>query len=542
MKKTKFIFVTGGIISGIGKGLTAASLGRLLIANGYSVAPIKIDPYLNEDAGTMNPTEHGEVFVTDDGAETDLDLGHYERFMGISLNKKSNFTSGSVFRTVLNKERIGDYLGKTIQFVPHITDEIQKRILSIAKKANPDFVLVEIGGTIGADIEIQPFAEAIRQFKLRIGEKRCCFIHVVKIDYLFPSDEEKTKPIQHSIKAMTGLGLSPNILIVRTKRKILEASTKKLSLFSSLSQKQIIEAIDSTNIYEIPLNLGKKGFLVAILSYFNLKKEVGKQTMDPWKRQINKMLNSKEEIKIAIVGKYHGQSDAYISINEALRHSAITHSAKLKIVPIDSEERNIDEKIKEVDGIIIPGGYGKRGTEGMIRAIAIAKKEKIPFLGLCLGLQMAVVEHARNELDWKDANSTELDPKTTYPVIDILEKQKNIRAKGGTQRVGSYPAILKKDSLIWNIYKKEHLGKGVINERHRHRFEVNPFFHKELENSGLILSGFSPDKKLVEFIELSTKKHPFFIATQAHPEFKSQFLKPHPLFSAFINAILEKQK
>ena len=540
MKKTKFIFVTGGIISGIGKGLTAASLGRLLIANGYSVAPIKIDPYLNEDAGTMNPTEHGEVFVTDDGAETDLDLGHYERFMGISLNKKSNFTSGSVFRTVLNKERIGDYLGKTIQFVPHITDEIQKRILSIAKKANPDFVLVEIGGTIGADIEIQPFAEAIRQFKLRIGEKKCCFIHVVKLDYTFPSDEEKTKPIQHSVKTMTGLGLFPDILIVRAKRKILQDNLNKISLLSSVPKKHIIEALDVKNIYDIPVNLNKEGLFSIVSSLFKLRKK--EKGMEIWKKQIDGISLIKKEIKIAIVGKYHKKSDAYISVNEALRHSATTHSVKLKIVPIDSEERNIEEKIKNIDGIVIPGGYGKRGTKGMIETIKFAKKNKIPFLGLCLGLQIAVIEHARNELNWKDANSTELETETPHPVIDILEKQKKIKIKGGTQRIGSYPAILKKDSLIWNIYKKEHLGKGIINERHRHRFEVNPLFHKEIENSGLILSGFSPDKKLVEFIELPTEKHPFFVATQAHPEFKSQFLKPHPLFSAFINAILEKQK
>lgn len=539
MKKTKFIFVTGGIISGIGKGLIAASLGRLLIANGYSVAPIKIDPYLNEDAGTINPTEHGEVFVTDDGKETDLDLGHYERFMGISLNKKSNFTSGSVFRAVLDKERTGEYLGETIQFIPHITDEIQKRILDVAKKQ--DFVLVEIGGTMGADIEIQPFAEAIKQFKLRVGKENYCLIHVVKIDYIFPSDEEKTKPIQHSIKTMTGLGLFPDILIVRSKRKILKSNLDKISFFGNIPKKCIVEAVDTTNIYEIPVNLKKKGLLSAVYSLFNLKKKGAEKAMDLWKNRINKILNPKKEIKIAIIGKYHKQSDAYISINEALRHSSALYETSLKLIPINSEKMK-PEKLEEIDGIVIPGGYGKRGTEGMIEAIKIAKKKNIPFLGLCLGLQMAVIEHARNELNWKDANSTELDPKTTYPVIDILEKQKNIRAKGGTQRVGSYPAILKKDSLIWNIYKKEHLGKGVINERHRHRFEVNPFFHKELENSGLILSGFSPDKKLVEFIELSTKKHPFFIATQAHPEFKSQFLKPHPLFSSFINAILKKQK
>lgn len=538
--KTKFIFVTGGIISGIGKGIMTASLGRLLISQGYRVFPIKIDPYLNEDAGTMNPIQRGEVFVTEDGAETDLDLGHYERFMSLTLDRRSNFTSGSVFRAVLDKERKGNFLGKTIQFVPHVVNEIQDRILSAAEKEKPDFVLVEIGGTVGADMEIQPFAEAIRQLALRVDRKNCCFIHVVKMDYVFPSDEEKTKPIQHSVRMMLGLGLLPDILVVRAKRKIENDNLKKIALFCGIPEQRIIEGLNALNIYQIPINLEKRGLFDAVSSVFDLRPK--KKDMRVWRRRLNQMIFSKKKIRIGVVGKYHRHSDAYISVNEAFCHAAAKSKVLLEIAPIDSEVKNLKARLKTVNGILVPGGYGNRGAEGMMKAIKFSRLNKIPFLGLCFGLQMAVIEYSRNVLKWKKANSAEIDRLTPYPVIDILTDQKYIEMLGGTQRVGSYPARLKKDSLVWKIYQPWHRGSGKISERHRHRYEVNPEYHHNLEKAGLALSGLSPDRLLAEFIELPKRKHPFFVSTQAHPEFKSRFLEPHPLFEAFIKAAAQENK
>lgn len=538
--KTKFIFVTGGVISGIGKGITTASLGRLLLSCGYRVFPIKIDPYLNEDAGTMNPIQHGEVFVTDDGAETDLDLGHYERFMSLTLDRRSNFTSGSVFRAVLDKERKGNFLGKTIQFVPHVVDEIQSRILSVAEKEKPDFVIVEIGGTVGADMEIQPFAEAVRQLALRVGRKNCCFIHVVKMDYVFPLDEEKTKPIQHSVRMMLSLGLLPDILIVRAKRHIEDDNLKKIALFCGVPEERIIEGLNALNIYEIPINLEKGGLLNAVLSVFNLKPK--KRDMQLWRRRFRRMILAKHKIRVGVVGKYHRHPDAYISVNEALHHAAAKNGVLIEIVPIDSEAPDLISHLKNLDGILVPGGYGGRGVEGMIKAVEFSRRNALPYLGLCFGLQMAVIEYSRNVLGWKKASSTEIDKTTPYPVIDILTDQKYIDRLGGTQRVGAYPACLKKDSLVWKIYRPWHRGSGEISERHRHRYEVNPEYHRDLEKAGLILSGLSPDGLLVEFIELPEEKHPFFVATQAHPEFKSRFLEPHPLFEYFIKAVIQTSR
>lgn len=535
-KQTRFVFITGGVISGIGKGITSASLGRLLISHGYSVVPIKTDPYLNEDAGTMNPTQHGEVFVTDDGAETDLDLGHYERFMSVNLDKRSNFTSGSVYRSVLDKERKGDFLGKTIQVVPHITDEIQNRILAVAEAEKPDFVLVEIGGTLGADIEIQPFAEAMRQLQLKVGRENFASIHVVKVDYVFPSDEEKTKPIQHAVRAMMSLGLMPDILVVRAKRTIEKENLEKISLFCSVPRERVIPATDAQNIYEIPIALEDGGFLDAFLGIFGESKK--EKDLIEWRERYRNLITSEKTVQVGMVGKYHDQSDAYISVNEALTHGGAINGVKVKIVPIDSEREDIGGIVSLMDGIVVPGGYGSRGTEGMIEAIKTAREKNIPFLGLCYGLQMAVIERARNVLGHKDANTTEIDKDTSYPVIDILESQKTEDKLGGSQRLGAYPAVIEKGSFVDEIYGNPEGGN--VSERHRHRYEVNPRYHKDLEDSGLKISGKSPDGELAEFIEMSPKEHPFFVATQAHPEFKSRFMEPHPLFTAFVKAASKK--
>jgi len=538
-KKTRFIFVTGGVISGVGKGITAASLGRLLVARGFSVVPLKIDPYLNEDAGTMNPLQHGEVFVTDDGLETDLDLGHYERFLSINLCRHSNFTSGNVLRAVIDKERRGEFSGKQVMFVPHVTDEIQSRIRKVADESRPDFLLVEIGGTMGADMEVQPYAEAIRQFALKNGRENCCFVHVVKADYTFPADEEKTKPIQHSVRMLLGLGVMPDVLVVRTKRRMEKDNFKKLSLYCSIAPEQIIESVDAASIYEIPLALEKNGLAKAVLKNLGFKSK--RPELADWKQRCQR-LKSKKNITIGMVGKYHAQPDAYISVNEAISHAAAGLGLAVNLVPIDSDSEDVEKKIRNTDGVIVPGGYGSRGTEGMTEAINFSRRKKIPFLGLCFGLQMAVIEFSRNVLGWEKANSSEIDPKTPYPVIDILESQKDAKHLGGTQRLGSYPAVLKKGTRVWDIYQKWHKGKGRIEERHRHRYEVNPDYHKQLTKAGLVLSGFSPDGKLAEFIELPKSKHPFFVATQAHPEFKSRFLEPHPLFVAFLRACVNRHK
>lgn len=532
-KETRFVFITGGVISGIGKGITAASLGRLLISHGYTVFPIKTDPYLNEDAGTMNPFQHGEVFITDDGAETDLDLGHYERFMSKSLDKRSNFTSGSVYRAILDKERRGDFLGKTIQPVPHITDEIQERIFAVAEKESPDFVIVEIGGTVGPEIEVAPFLEAMRQMMFKVGRERFLSIHVVKMDYVFPSDEEKTKPIQHSVRMMMSLGLSPDILVVRSKRPIQSENIDKISLFCNVPRTRVIEALDAKDIYEIPVSLEDHGFLNALLEFFDIG-EAGKD-LEEWRARLHRSDAAAENIvRVGMVGKYHDHPDAYISVKEALYHGGTENDVKVEIVPIDSESGDLELKLKEMHGVIVPGGYGSRGVEGMIEGIRIAREQKIPFLGLCYGLQMAVIEWGRNVLGWVDSHTTEVNPETSHPVIDILEEQKGIDRMGGSQRLGAYKAVINPGTVVSGIYGIP--AGGEISERHRHRYEVNPKYHGDLTDSGLILSGKSPNGALVEFIELPTDKHPFFVGTQAHPELKSRFMEPHPLFTSFVKA------
>jgi CTP synthase len=525
------IIVTGGIVSGIGKGVTAASLGRLLIDHGYQVTPLKLDPYLNEDAGTMNPFQHGEVFVTDDGGETDLDLGHYERFLDQNLTKRANATSGAIYRAVMDQERDGDYLGKTIQIIPHVTDEIQRRI-ALAATNNPDFLTVEIGGTVG-DLEALPFLEAARQLKQH-HPKRVISLHVVKMDYLYPSDEGKTKPIQHAVAAMRGYGISPDILVVRCKRPLTTDERAKLSLFCSVPESRIISAQDARSLYEIPASLEKAGLAKATLSCFGLK--TGTRDMS-WQRQVTP--SSPQAITIGMVGKYTQHDDAYHSVVEALAHAGLASDCSVTVMPIDSEdEANLDATLSQVQGIVVPGGFGGRGIPGILHAISYARTNNLPFLGICYGLQLAVIESARSLGGLKKAHTTEIEAKTSQPVIDFIPGQEAIRRKGGTMRLGAYVAHLKKGSQVATLYTQywpQAITKQLqVAERHRHRYEVNPQYHSALMETGLVFSGMSPDKQLVEYIE--RPDHPFFIATQAHPEFTSRPNRPHPLFAGLVTA------
>ncbi len=529
MKKPKIIFVTGGTVSGIGKGISVASLSTLLKMRGLKVVPIKIDPYLNRDAGTMNPYQHGEVFVTEDGAETDLDLGHYERFMDVNLDGRSNFTSGSVYEHVMNLERHGDYLGKTIQIIPHVTDEIKRRILSVFHSNGTELAVVEIGGTVG-DIEGEPFLEAARQIFREYGGSQVVFVHVVKVDYIHPSDEEKTKPIQQSVRLLRERGIQPDFLIVRSKRPLRKESIEKISLFTNVPPKQIIQAVDVNVVYEVPVNFKQSGFDEMVLKKFGERRR--KSDFSAWRRALARMTNAKRVIPIALVGKYLEHDDAYLSVKEALFHAVAHAGVKVDLHQLDSESPALLKKLKEVKGIIVPGGFGKRGIEGKIKAVQFARENNVPFLGLCLGLQVAVIDFARHVCRLQGANSTEFNRRTPHPVIDIMAEQKKIKNKGGTMRLGTYRATLLKNSLAERLY-----GVNPISERHRHRYEVNPKYHDILRKHGLIFSGLNlPDKRLVEFIELPN--HKFFIATQAHPEFKSRFLNPHPLFLGLVKASL----
>lgn len=530
----KYIFVTGGIVSGIGKGTTVASLGRLFLSRGKEVALVKIDPYLNRDAGTMNPFQHGEVFVTEDGTETDLDLGHYERFLNKNLNRLSNFTTGTVFEAVTKQERQGVFLGKTIQIIPHITDEIKRRIKEAGRANKADLVICEIGGTVG-DIEGLPFIEAIRQIKKDVGAENVAYIHVVKIDYVYPSDEAKTKPIQHSVQTLRGLGIQPDLLITRCKENISKEAKEKIALFCDVPLEYIIEAPNVSSIYEIPLILEANGLGKAVEKILNLPAQ--KPELKKWSEIIERLKNPQKEVVIALVGKYLDHPDAYLSVVEALYHGGIANQVKIKLKAIDSEkikENDLSELFQGVNGVVVPGGFGIRGIEGKVEAIRYARENKIPFLGLCLGLQTAVIEYARHKAGLLGANSTEFDPITLHPVIALLPEQKKIKKMGGTMRLGSYPAYLKPDSLVANLYQNE-----IVSERHRHRFEVNPAYHKVLSQNGLIFSGTSKDEHLVEFIELDRKYHPFFAATQAHPEFKSRPDNAHPLFKGLVAAALK---
>ena len=531
----RYIFVTGGVVSSLGKGLSSASLAYLLQSRGYKVRLRKLDPYLNVDPGTMSPFQHGEVFVTDDGAETDLDLGHYERFSGISAKKSDNITTGKIYSDVLRKERKGEYLGKTVQVIPHITDRIKQFIKNDSSKE--DFVICEIGGIVG-DIESLPFVEAIRQFANDVGKKNALFIHLTLVPYLKASDEIKTKPTQHSVKELRSIGIQPDIIICRSERPIPLEHRKKISLFCNVDIKNVIETVDVKTIYEAPLSFFREKLDIQVLNYFKLKSKKP-VNLKPWKKITKIILQNKNQVNIAIIGKYVELKDAYKSLDEALTHGGIENKIKVNLVRIDSEKLKIFEikkKLKDISGILIPGGFGKRGTDGKIESIKYARLNKIPFLGICYGMQMAIIEFARNQLNLKNATSSEFDKKG-LPIIGLINEwtkdgrmikgtEKNL---GGTMRLGSYEAKLKEKSQIRKIYKSK-----FIKERHRHRYEVNIAFKDKFEKKGMIFSGLSPDNKLPEIIEL--KNHPWFIGVQFHPEFKSRPLAPHPLFSSFIKA------
>ena len=539
----KYIFVTGGVVSGLGKGITASSLGRLLKARGYKVTMQKFDPYLNMDPGTMNPIQHGEVFVTDDGAETDLDLGHYERFIDESLTKNSTVTSGKIYWSVLNKERKGDYGGGTVQFIPHVTNEIKSRFYKSAeslknrgknKKDDKDIeiAIIEVGGTVG-DIESQPFIETIRQFKHELGNDNVILVHVVLIPYIKASEELKTKPTQQSVKTLQGMGIQPDILVCRSEHPVDQNVISKISLFCNLDPSCVIVNPDVDILYEVPIVMEKQGLARAASKCLGLKDK--KPNLTVWNKMIENMKNPTKEVKVALVGKYVALHDAYLSIVEALKAAGGAHRTKVNIEWIDSEnikKANVSKILKGVNGIIIPGGFGYRGVEGMILASEYARVKKIPFLGICLGMQVAVIEFARNVLGLKDANSAEFVSDTKNPVIHLLPEQVGVEDLGGTLRLGSYPCVLDKTSKIYKLF-----GKAEIAERHRHRYEVNNDYREDYKKNGMILAGLSPNGKIVEMIEL--KNHPYYVATQSHPELKSRPNRPHPLFDGFVQASID---
>ena len=531
----KFIFITGGVVSSLGKGIAAASIGKLLESRGFRVTFLKFDPYINVDPGTMNPYQHGEVYVTEDGAETDLDLGHYERFTSAVMSQDNNVTSGQVYYSVIMKERRGDYLGKTIQVIPHITDEIKSRIKKLARK-DVDIVIVEIGGTVG-DIESLPFLEAIRQFRFQVGRENVLYIHLTLVPYIKAAREIKTKPTQHSVQRLREIGIQPDILLCRTERRFSREVRLKISLFTNVEERAVIPACDVECIYEIPLMFDREGLTSIILDYLGL--ESRKNDLEEWRKLVEEMKGFREEVRIGVVGKYIQLRDAYKSIIEALNHGGIFNKVRVNIHWIDAEKlekaEDVVSLLQDVDGILVPGGFGVRGIEGKIRAIKWAREKKVPFLGICLGMQCAVVEFSRNVCGLKEANSTEFDADTPFPVIDFLPEQRDITHKGGTMRLGGYPLKLLPGSLLEKLY-----GKGNFSERHRHRYEVNPEFVPILERKGLIPSGVSPDGRLVEAVEL--RGHPFFVGCQFHPEFKSKPGAPHPLFRGLISAAKERRK
>jgi len=532
---TKYIFITGGVISSLGKGIASASIGKILESRGLKVTMMKLDPYINVDPGTMNPYQHGEVYVTEDGAETDLDLGHYERFTNSKITKFNNVTTGQVYNAVISKERRGDYLGKTIQVIPHITNEIKERIKKVAEVSAAQIVLVEVGGTVG-DIESLPFLEAARQFRLDAGYNNTLYIHLTLVPYIKVAQEIKTKPTQHSVGTLREIGIQPDILICRTEKSLSEEVKEKISLFCNIRKEAVIESKDLSSIYEIPLVFKNQILDEIILGHFNLIcKPSG---LNDWEKNVvGRALNPKDKVRIAVVGKYMSLQDAYKSIYEALVHAGIANDAEVEIEKVDSEdiERAGPEKLlQNVTGILVPGGFGSRGIEGKIKAIRFARMNNIPFLGLCLGMQCAVIEFSRNVCGLKRANSTEFDQKTRYPVISLLEEQRKIKELGGTMRLGAYPCRIKRKTLAYKVYAKD-----LIHERHRHRYEFNNKYRKLLEKKGMVFSGIYPKKNLVEIIEL--KDHPYFIAVQFHPEFKSKPDKAGPLFAEFIRAALSKQ-
>jgi CTP synthase len=533
--KTRFIFVTGGVVSSLGKGIAAASLGRLLVSRGLTVGLQKFDPYINVDPGTMSPYQHGEVFVTEDGAETDLDLGHYERFTDANTSRASNVTAGGIYDTVIRRERRGDYLGGTVQVVPHITDEIKQRVALIAESADVDFVITEIGGTVG-DIESLPFLEAIRQFPVDVGRRRCLFIHLTLVPFIGHAGELKTKPTQHSVNELRRIGIAPDMLMCRSEGSLSQEIRKKIALFASLPVEAIVSACDVENIYKVPLTFREQGVDDFILEHFAM--DAPAPELSSWKEPIERAERAERMVKIALVGKYVQLEDAYLSVCEALRHAAALQDARVEIDWIDSEHledssTDAPDRLAAADGILIPGGFGGRGIEGKIAAAAIAREERIPYLGICLGMQVAVAEIARRLAGMEGANSTEFDIETPYPVIDLLPEQKEVSDLGGTMRLGADPIKLHPGTRAREIY-----GEAVIYERHRHRYEVNNLLRKRLQSAGLCISGTSPDERLVEVIEL--EDHPFFVASQFHPEFKSRPERPAPLFRDFIAAALEQ--
>jgi CTP synthase len=534
-ERPKYVIVTGGVASGLGKGIAAASIGRLFKSRGLHVTHQKLDPYINVDPGTMNPFEHGEVFVLDDGAETDLDLGHYERFTDENLHRGANVTSGSVYQSVIAKERRGDYLGKTVQVIPHVTNEIKERIRSHAVLEKADVAIVEVGGTVG-DIESLPFLEAIRQFRNEVGRENVAFVHVALTPFIGPTGELKTKPTQHSVRELRSIGIQPDVIICRSDRPIASSMKEKISLLCDVEQQAVISAPDAPSIYEVPISLHKEGLDSFLAGILRLPDE--QPDLSEWLSVVDRVHGATDPVDVAVVGKYVHLRDAYLSVLEALQHAGFDHGVKVHVEWVPSDEladHDVAARLGGMDAILVPGGFGWRGIEGKLDAIRFAREERVPYLGLCLGLQCAVIEFARNVCGLEGANSSEFDPETPHPVIDLLPEQQGVVDMGATMRLGSYPAELVEGTRARAIY-----GEPVVHERHRHRWEVNPDYHEILSRNGLVFSGLSPDGRLVEIIELSD--HPFFVAGQFHPELKSRPTRAHPLFSAFVAAARDRRR
>jgi CTP synthase len=532
---TKYVFVTGGVSSSLGKGLTASSLGRLLKSRGLRVTMCKLDPYINVDPGTMNPFEHGEVFVTEDGGETDLDLGHYERFIDENLHRDSNATTGQIYSSVIAKERRGDFLGKTVQVIPHITDEIKDRVRRLGAREDVDVVITEVGGTVG-DIEIVPFIEAIRQFRREVGRDNVCYLHLTYVPFLRTAGELKTKPTQHSVTELRSRGIQPDVIVCRSERPISESLKRKISLLCDVSTEAVVSALDADPIYSIPLALHEEGLDEIVCRILRLDGPEHSIDLSAWEQLVGRIESTDEVVRIGIIGKYVNLPDAYLSVVEALKHAGFHQNVKVEVEWIQAEEVTgmlAAARLEALDGVVIPGGFGERGVEGKIAAACYTREHDIPCLGLCLGLHTMVVDFARNVAGMENANSSEVDIATPYPVIDLMDDQVEVADKGGTMRLGAYPALLQPATRVEKLY-----GQPVVSERHRHRYEVNPRFRHRLEEAGLTCSGVSPDDRLVEFIEITS--HPFWVGTQAHPEFKSRPDRPHPLFSGLVEAALNR--
>jgi CTP synthase len=533
---TRFIFVTGGVVSSLGKGIAAASIGRLLVARGFTVQLQKLDPYINVDPGTMSPYQHGEVFVTEDGAETDLDLGHYERFTDVNARRGSNVTAGGIYNSVIRRERRGDYLGGTVQVIPHITDEIKQRIKLMADASDVDFVITEIGGTVG-DIESLPFLEAIRQFPSDVGRRNCMYIHLTLVPYIGHAGELKTKPTQHSVNELRRIGIGADMLLCRSESLLTKDIRKKIALFAGLPVEAVGSAVDVDHIYRVPLVYREQGIDDFVLDHFRID-DAPAPDLAGWEELTSRAVGARERVRIALVGKYIKLEDAYLSVVESLKHAGIEHGTQIDVDWIDSEQLETDsarERLNQADGVLVPGGFGGRGIEGKICAAQVAREDAIPYLGICLGMQVAVAEFARHVADMPGANSTEFDPETPYPVIDLLPEQKEISDLGGTMRLGADPVKLHEGTRVRELY-----DEAVIYERHRHRYEVNNHLRRRLESAGLVFAGTSPDEQLVEAVELPADQHPFFVAAQYHPEFKSRPQRPAPLFRGFVRAALDR--